>query len=68
MSTLLHAVSKTVIDNVYIDIVVLNIHGQKMPFSASSQTSLSEKSTYSQFEVISLIVELFSWTGVAIFR
>ena len=35
---------------------MFNIHGQKMQFSESSQNSISEKSSFGQFEVIFLNV------------
>ena len=54
MSTSLHAVFNVVSGNVYLVIVVFNIHGRKMRFSESSQNSMSEKSIFGHFEVIFL--------------
>ena len=56
MSTSLHAVFNVVSGNVYFVIVIFNIHGRKMRFSESSQTSISEKSVSGHFEVIFLNV------------
>ena len=56
MSTSLHAIFNVVSSNVYFVIVIFNIHGQKMRFSESSQNSITEKSTFGQFEVIFLYV------------
>ena len=56
MSTSLHAVFNVIFGNVYFSIVIFNISGQKMRFSESSQNSISEKSIFGQFEVISLNV------------
>ena len=56
MSTSLHAVFNVVFSNVYFVILIINICGQKMRFSESSQNSLSEKSIFGHFEVIFLNV------------
>ena len=56
MSTLLHATFNVVSGNVDFVIVILTIHGRKKRFSASSQNSISEKSTFGQFEVFFLNV------------
>ena len=56
MSTSLHAVFIVVSGNVYFVIVISNIRGRKMRFSASNQNSISEKSVFGHFEVIILIV------------
>ena len=54
MSTSLHAVFNVVFGDAYFVIVIINICGQKMRFSESSDNSNSEKSTFCQFEVIFL--------------
>ena len=51
MKTLLHAVFKVVFGNVYFTTVFSNTHGRKMRFSASSQTSLPEKTISGHFVV-----------------
>ena len=56
MSKSLHAAFNIGSGNVYYVIVIFNICGRKMRFSASSQISLSEKSIFGQFEVIFLNV------------
>ena len=56
MSTPLHAVFNLISGNVYFDLVVSNICGLKMRFSASSHNSLSEKSIFGHFDVIFLNV------------
>ena len=56
MSTLLHAVFDAVFGIGYFVTVIFNLHGQKMRFSESSQTSSSEKSIFVPFEVIFLYV------------
>ena len=53
MSTSLHAVFNVVSGSIYFLIRIFNIHGRKMGFSAGSQISISEKSIFAQFEVIS---------------
>ena len=54
MSKLLHAVCNVVSGNVDFVIVIFNIHGRKMQFFESTQSSMSEKSIAGQFEVIFL--------------
>ena len=54
MSTSLHADFNVVSGNVDFVIVISNICGRKMRFSAGSQNSISEKSILGQFEVIFL--------------
>ena len=54
MSTILPAVFNVVFGNVYFVIVIFNIHDRKVRFSENSQNSISEKSTFGQFEVIFL--------------
>ena len=56
MSTSLPEDFNIIFDNVYFVIVISNVHGQKMQFSASSQISMSEKSIFGHFEVIFLNV------------
>ena len=56
MSTSLHAVFNVVSGNVYLVIVIFNIHGRKMRFSESTQKFISEKSIFGQFEAIFLNV------------
>ena len=56
MSTSLHAVFNVVFGNVYFVIVILNIPGQKMRFSESTQIFMSEKPIFGHFEVIFLNV------------
>ena len=56
MNTSLHAVFNGVCGNEYLVIVFTNIDGRKMRFSESSQNSISEKSIFGHFEVISLYV------------
>ena len=56
MSTLLHAVFNVVSGNVNFVVGIFNIHDQKMRFSESSQSSISEKSISGHFEVIFLYV------------
>ena len=56
MSTSLHAVFNVISGNVYFILVIFNIHGRKMQFSESSQSSMSEKSIFGHFEVIFLNV------------
>ena len=64
MSTSSHAVFNVAFDNAYFVIVILNIHGQKMRFSESSQNSISEKSIFGQFEVMFLNIYIFPRAGV----
>ena len=54
MRTSLHAMFNVVFGNVYFVIVILNIPGQKMRFSESTQSFLSEKSIFGHFEVFFL--------------
>ena len=56
MSTSLHAVFNIIFGNVYFVIVIFNIQRQKMRFCESTQISLSEKSIFGHFEVISFHV------------
>ena len=56
MSTSLHVVFNVSFGNVYFVIVIINIHGQKMRFSKSSQNSISENSIFGQFEAVVLNV------------
>ena len=51
-STSLNAVFNVVSDDLHFEIVISNIHGQKMPLSASSQSKTSGKSIFVHFEVI----------------
>ena len=52
MSTSLHEAFNVVFGIVHFVIVVFNINGRKLPFSESSQNSMSEKSIFGHFEVI----------------
>ena len=56
MSTPLHALFNVVSGNIYFVIVIFNSYGRKMRFSESCQNSMSEKSTFGQFEVVFLNV------------
>ena len=56
MSTSLHEVFDAVSDNVYLVIVIFNIHDRKMRLPASSQNLIPENSIFGQFEVIFLNV------------
>ena len=49
MSTLLHAIFNVIFGNLYFGIVIFNIHVRKVRLSASSQNSVSEKSTFDPF-------------------
>ena len=51
MSTSLHAAFNIVFGNVYFVLVIFNIYGQKMRFSAGSRNPKSEKSIFGHFEV-----------------
>ena len=50
-SKILHAIFEVVFGNIYLVEGIFNIRGRKLRFSASIQTSLSEKSVFSHFEV-----------------
>ena len=63
MSKPLHAVFDVVSLNVNFNIVLLNIHGRKLRFSASSQNSISEKSIFGQFEVLFSTYKFFQGRG-----
>ena len=65
MITSLHASFIVIFGNVYFVIVILNIYGQKMWISVSSQNSIPEKSVFRQFEISFLNVELFPKAVVA---
>ena len=67
MSTSLHAVFNVIFGNVYVVIVISNIHGRKMRFSESSQNSITEKSISGQFEVLFLNVLNFFQGGRGVF-
>ena len=56
MSKFLHADFKDVSGKVYFVKLICIIHGRKMRFTASTQSSLSEKLIFGQFEVIFLNV------------
>ena len=51
-STSLHAAFNVVFGNVYFALLIFNIHGRKMRFSASSQKSVSAKSIFPRSGVI----------------
>ena len=51
MSTSLHGIFHVIFSNVYVIIVISNIHDKKMRFSESSQNSLSENSIFGHFQV-----------------
>ena len=63
MSTSLHAVSNVVSGFVYFVIVIFNIHGRKMRFSESRQNSISENSTFGDFEAFFSTYKIFSGRG-----
>ena len=58
-STSLHEIFDVVFGNVCFVIVIFNIHGRKIRSSESSQNSMSEKSTFGQFEVFSSTYNFF---------
>ena len=66
MRTSLHAAVILVSDNVHFVIVFSNIYGRRMRFSERSQTSLSEKSIFGDFEVIFLNVSIFPRVSVVV--
>ena len=56
MPTLLHATFNVVFGKVYFVLVIFNFYGRKVPFSESTQNSMSEKSIFGHFEVFFLNV------------
>ena len=66
MSRLVNVYFKLISGKVHFLLVIFQIPGRKMPFSASSQNSISEKSISGHFEVSFLEIQNFSTVGVVI--